>query len=109
MFFLVIRLKLARGLKRLGGSIQNAENIVLAHDDVLQAIQFDLVAGILPEQNTGADLDVESDHLAAVETLAVPDSHHFALLGLLFSRIGDDDAVALGLLLLDPLHYNAVV
>jgi hypothetical protein len=42
----------------LGGRVQDAENIILAHDDELSAIQFDLVAGIFAEQDPVAGPDV---------------------------------------------------
>ncbi len=70
---------------------------------------LDLVAGVFAEQDAVADFDVEGDHVAVIEPLAMPDGHDFTLLGLFLSRIGDDDAVARGFLFLDPLHHDAVV
>ena len=70
---------------------------------------FGLAAGVLPEQDAVADLDVEGDQFAVVEPLAMTDSHDFALLRLLLGRIGDDDAVARGFLFVDPLYHDAVV
>jgi len=91
------------------GRGRTPRDIILAHDDVLSAIQFDLVAGILAEQDAVTGFDVEGDHFAVVQPLALPDGHHFTFLGFFLSRIGDDDAVARGFLFLDPLHHDAVV
>ena len=89
--------------------IQNAEDVVLAHDEVLSAVQLGLAAGVLPEKDAVADFDVEGDQFAILEPLAMPDGHDFALLRLFLGGIGDDDAVARGFLFLDPLHHDAVV
>ena len=89
--------------------IQNAEDVVLAHDDVLGAVHLGLAAGVLPEKDAVADLDVEGHEFATVEPLAMTNGDHFAFLRLLFGGIGDDDAVPRGFLFLNPLHHDAVV
>ena len=103
--FLVMRIELGR----LWGHVQDSENIVLAHDDVLSAIQLDFVAGVFAKQDAVANLDVEGDHFAVVEPFALPDGHHFTLLRLFLSRIGNDDAFVRGFLFLDALYHDAVV
>src|ERR1017187_9297312 len=89
--------------------IQNAANVVLAHDDVLSANHLRFSAGVLPKEDAIADLDVEGHQRAILEPLAMTYCHDFTLLRLFLSRIGDDNAAARGFLLVDPLHHNAVV
>jgi hypothetical protein len=93
----------------LGSRIQNAENIVLAHDDVVSALQLGVATGVLSKEDAVADFDVEGNQFAVIEPLAMPDGDHFALLWFLLRRIGDDDAAARGFLFLNPLHHDAVV
>ena len=71
----VFGFELAGFRKRLRSRVQNSQDIILAHDDVLSAIQFDLVAGILAEQDAVTGFDVEGNYFAVVEPLALPDGH----------------------------------
>src|SRR5450432_1037441 len=48
----------------------DAEDFVLAHDDVFHAVDLDLGAGVLPKQDPVARLDVELHERAVFETLA---------------------------------------
>ena len=73
------------------------EDVVLAEDDVLDAVDLDLGAGVLAEQDAVARLHVERADLAVLEDLAVADGDDLALDRLLLGGVGDDDA-ALGLL-----------
>ena len=93
----------------LAGRIQNAEHIVLAHDDVLRALQRDLVAGVFSKKDTVAGFDVESHQCAILQALAVADGHNFALLRFLLGGVGDDDAIPRGFLFVNPLHHDAVI
>ena len=70
---------------------------VLAQDEVLDAVELDLGAGVLAEQDAVALLDVERTLRTLSSDLAVADRDDLALDGLLLGRVGDDDA-ALGLL-----------
>src|SRR5262249_21713159 len=80
------------------------------HDEVFFAVELDLGARVLPEENGVADLDVERGQLAVVVHLALADGDHLALLGLLLGGAGDDDApLRLLHLLLEPLHEDAVL
>src|SRR5262245_35635700 len=78
-------------------AFDHAEDVLLAHDEVFLAVDLDLRAGILPEQDLVADLHVERGHLAVVVHFSLADRDDFALLGLLLRGVRDDDA-ALGLL-----------
>jgi hypothetical protein len=64
---------------------------------VLFAVDLDLGAAVLTEEHAIARLHVELAHRAVLEHLAVAHRDDFALDGLLFRRIGDNDA-AFGLL-----------
>ena len=63
-------------------SVDDAEHFVLAHDEVFLAIELDLLAGVLAEQDGVAGLHVQRDALAVVFRLAVAGGDDFALLGL---------------------------
>src|SRR5262249_43908058 len=91
-------------------TLDHAEDVLLAHDEVLFAVDLDLGTGVLPEQDLVPDLHVERGNLAVLVDLALADRDHLPLLGLFLGRIGDDDA-ALGLLhiLLETLHEDAIL
>jgi hypothetical protein len=76
---------------------------------VFVTIDLDFLAGILSEQDRVASLDVKGDARSVVFDLAVAGRDDFALLGLLFGGIRDDDAADLLLAFLDPLDDDAVV
>src|SRR2546425_11771435 len=90
-------------------SLDDAEDVLLADDQVLLAVELDLGAGVLAEQHPVAGLHVEGQHLP-VFLLPRADRHHLPLLRLLLGRIGDDDAArALLLLLLDASDDHPVL
>src|SRR5947208_1892570 len=78
-------------------TFDHAEDVFLAHDEVLFTVDLDLGSGVLPEQDRVSGLDVERRQLAVVVHLALAARDHLALLGLLLRGVGDDDA-SLGLL-----------
>src|SRR5438477_3921517 len=89
--------------------LDDAEDVLLAEDQVLLAVELDLGAGVLAEQHPVAGLHVEGQHLAVL-LLARADRHHLPLLRLLLGRVGDDDAArALLLLLLDAPDDHPVL
>ena len=96
-------------LASLGGCVQNAEDIFLAHDQVVLVIHSDFIAGIFSEQDAIADFDIEGDQLAVFESLTTPDGHDFGFLRFLLGGIGNDDSAACCFLFFDALHYDAVV
>src|SRR5919204_269638 len=79
--------------------LDDAEDVLLAEDQVLLAVELDLRAGVFAEQHPVAGLHVEGQHLPVLP-LARADRHHFPLLRLLLGRVGDDDAAGTPLLLL---------
>src|SRR6266853_1395713 len=73
-------------------AFDHAEDVLLAHDEVLLAVDLDLRSGVLPEQDLVADLDVEGRQLAVVVHLTFADRDNLAVLRLLLGAIRDDDA-----------------
>ncbi len=68
----------------LGFVFDDGQHVVLFHDEVFLAIELDLLAGILAEQDPVARFDVERDALAIVVRLAVAGGDDCALLRLFF-------------------------
>src|SRR5215469_1879401 len=93
-------------LRRAG---QNAQYFLFAHDDEVFAIDLDLSAGVLAEQDAIAFLDCEREHLAFFVALALAHGDNLALLRLIFCRVGDDDAAASGFRFLDATDQDPVV
>src|SRR5262245_6905018 len=89
--------------------IDYAEDFFLAHDQVLLAIELDLLAGVLAEEHGVAFLDVERRHLAVLLDFALADGNHLALLRFFLGGVGDDDAPDLLLAFLEALHDHAIV
>src|SRR5215510_3805767 len=94
---------------RDAGLADHRQDLVLAEDQVLLAVDLDVGAGVLAEQDLVAHLDVHGHLGSVVEELAVPHGDDLALLGLLLGRVGNDDAPLDRLLLLDPADDEAVV
>src|SRR6266540_1880073 len=88
---------------------ENAENVVLLHDQVLLAVQGDLAAGILAEQHAIPRLDVERGLLAVLVDRALANREDFAFLRLLLRAVGDDETAAADFSLVNPLDQDAVV
>src|SRR5262249_59596548 len=87
----------------------DTEDVLLAEDQMLLAVDCDLAAGVLAEQDPIALLDVWGQHLAVLPP-AGSHRHDLPLLRLLLGGVGDDDAAGASLLaLLDPLHDQAVL
>src|SRR5215210_5240328 len=86
------------GLLGRGPAFEDAHDVGLLHDQELLAVELDLGARPLAEQDAVAGLHVERAQLALVVQRAGADGDDFALLRLLLGGIGDDDA-ARGLLL----------
>ena len=54
-------------------------------------------------------LNIQRNHFAIFQALALSDGYNFALLGLFLGRVGDKQATDLGFLLLDPFDNDAVI
>src|SRR4029079_13086633 len=85
------------GLGLLGGFLlgrallEHAHNVALFHDQILDAVELDLGARPLAEQNLVAGLHVDRDELAALVAATRADGNDFAGLRLFLRRIRDDD------------------
>src|SRR5437868_9604193 len=88
---------------------QHPHNVALFHDEVLDAIDFDLGARPFAEQDGVADLDVDGDELAALVASAGSNGDNLALLWLLLGGVRNDDATSGLRLGIDSLDDNAVV
>src|SRR5215469_6195816 len=93
---------------RLCGAADLGEDLVLLENQILLVVNFDIVATIFAEQDAIAGFYVERDSFALFPSPR-PDSHHFAFLGLLLGRVGDDDASLNGLFLFGPPHEHAIM
>src|SRR5579885_906667 len=88
--------------------LEHAQDVVLAQDQMLLALDFDFAARVLAEQDLVAGLHIGREQLALLGHLALAHRDHLAFLRLLFRGVGDDNP-ALGLLLfLDTLDQNAI-
>src|SRR5947208_11087037 len=86
----------------------DAEDVLLAEDQVLLAVELDFVARVLAEQHPIALLDVGRQDLA-VFAPAGPDGHDQPLLWLLLGRVRYDDPSGAALLaLLNPLPDHPI-
>src|SRR4051794_28114408 len=97
------------GWKPARSLLENCEDVVLTDDQALLAIELDLGAAVLPEEDAVADLHVELLDRAVLEDLAVANSDDLTLDRLLFGRIGDDDPTLGLLLFLHSLEDHAVL
>src|SRR6185295_9424547 len=88
---------------------QDSQDFVLAQDEDVFAVDADLRARILAEEDLVADLDVESDLRPVLQHLAVAGGEDLAFLGLLLGRVRDDDPALCGLLLLDAANDQTIV
>src|ERR1700683_1066611 len=77
------------GLLLAGGEVgEDAHDVALLHDQEIFAVDLDLGARPLAEQDAVADLDVDRDQLAGLVAATRTDGRHFALGGLFLGRVG---------------------
>src|SRR5215510_8482596 len=88
--------------------LDDAEDVLLAHDQVFLAADLDLGSGVGREQDAVALLDRELGALAVVQHAAVADGDDLAFLGLLLGGVGQEDAAGGLLFGLDALQQDAV-
>src|SRR5262249_46669370 len=94
-------------LGRLAGA-EHAEDLVLAQDHVLRAVDLHVGAAVLADQDAIALLHLDGDALAVLGQAARAHGDDLALLRLLLRGVGDDDAAPNGLLLLDTANEQPV-
>src|SRR5471030_1981499 len=94
---------------RGGGTFDDSHDVGLLHDQEILAIELDLGAGPLAEQDAVALLDVERNERALLVAGARADGDDLAFHRLFLGGVRNDDA-ALGLaLFLDALDHYTVV
>src|SRR5260370_32057461 len=76
----------------LGSARKFGKNFVFAKDQVILIFDFNFGAAVFAEQHPVAGFYIESNALALLVVLACADSNHFALLRLLFRRVGVNDS-----------------
>jgi hypothetical protein len=86
----------------------NAEDIILAHDQVAIAFDFDLGAAVLADEDFVALLDGELDELAVVITLSGAEGDNFAFLRFFLGGIRDDNAAFLHFRFFERLNEHAI-
>src|SRR2546422_7331053 len=87
----------------------DAEDVLLLHNEVLHAVELDLAAGVLAEKDPVAFLHREREILAVVVDLAGAHGNDLAFLRLLLGGVGDDEPAVLLVLLLEALDEHAVM
>ena len=93
----------------LSSLLEDGEDVFLAQDQVVVAVDLDLVAGVLAEEDAVPLLDVQRNALAVVVDLPGAGGLDGAALGLLLGGVGDDDPADLLLALVLALHEDPVV
>src|SRR5688572_3408928 len=91
------------------GSADDAEDVAFFHDDEVFAVDLDLGARPLAEQDAVARLDVERRDRAGLRTRAGADRNDFAFLRLFLGRIGNDDPAGSLFLGLDPTDEDSIM
>ena len=82
----------AGALRRLwrwrGGRLDDAHDVAFLHDQQVLAVELDLGAGPLAEQDPFADRDAQGDQVALVVARTRAHSHNLALHGLFLGGVG---------------------
>src|SRR5918997_1713189 len=92
-----------------GGTLDDAHDVALLHDQEILAIDAYLGAGPLAKQHPVASLHVQRLDLAGLVAGAGAGGDDLALLGLLLGRVRDDDAALRLLLRVNAADNNPVV
>src|SRR4051812_31509550 len=91
----------------VSGSADDREDVALAEDQELLALDRDFGSAVLPVQHLVADFDVHRNTLVLLES-ARSDGNDLTLLGLLFRRVRDIQPTAHLLALLERTNDDAV-
>src|SRR5262249_37162005 len=89
--------------------LDDAQDLFLADDEVLRAVQLDFLSGVLAEEDRVARLDVERRDLAVLLDAALAHGNDLALLGLFLGGVRNDDAADLLFGFLEAFDNDAVV
>src|ERR1700736_3010041 len=86
----------------------DAEDIVLAHDQKSFAVDFDFGAAVFRNENLVPFLHGEIHFLALFVHLTGAESDHFAFLRFFFRSVGNDDPAFFFFLLFERLHQHPI-
>src|SRR5438477_5601411 len=89
-------------------STDDAEDVVLTHDQVRLVVDFDFGAAVFRNENLVSFLHREIDFLSIVIDFAGAESDHFAFLRFFFRSVGNDDPAFFCFLLFDRLHQHPI-
>src|SRR5215471_11364640 len=92
----------------IGGLSNNAEDVVLAHDQVIFIVDFDFGAAVFRDQHLVAFLHREIDFLSFLIDFPGAESDDLPLLWFFLGGIGDDDPAFFYFLLFERLHQHPV-
>src|SRR5208282_3171974 len=88
--------------------LEDSQDVFLAHDSVLVAVELHLATRVLSEQDLVAGSHLEWDKLAIVSVLALADRDYLTFLGFFLGRVRDNDPALGALLLLDAFDQNPI-
>src|SRR6266404_6112653 len=86
----------------------DAEDVVLAHDQELFAVDFDFGAAVFRNEDLVPFLHGEIHFLALFVHLTGAESDHFAFLRFFFRSVGNDDPAFFCFLLFERLHQHPI-
>src|SRR6266567_2544074 len=89
-------------------STDDAEDVVLAHDQVRLVVDLDFGAAVFRNENFVSFLDGEIDFLSVVVDFTGAKSDDFAFLRFFLCGIGDDDPALFYFLLFNRLHQHPI-
>jgi hypothetical protein len=90
------------------GSVQNAQNVALLHDQEIFAVELDFTTGPLAEQDAVSGIEVQRMDLARVVAGPGAGGDNDAFLRLLLRGVVDDDAPVGLCFFLDAADEDAV-
>src|ERR1700737_3807194 len=91
-----------------GRLVEDPQDVVLAHDQMILAFEHNLAARVLAEENLIARLYFDRDKLAVLAVLALADGDDLALLRLFLGGVRDDDSALGPLNFLDTFDQNSI-
>src|SRR5512137_2893798 len=89
--------------------LDDGEDLFLADDDQLDAVDRHFGAAVLADEDVVALLDGERDGLALIVDPPLAGLDDLGLLGLLLGRVRDDDPASLDFLFLESLEEHSVI
>ena len=95
--------------RRRQSGLDDTHDVFFAHDEQFLAVNLDGLTGILAEQDTVTNLDVQRHMLAVLVTLAGTNRQNFALIRLFGGSVRNDDTLCGFTLLFEALDDHAIM